>query len=144
MVLNGPFATPGVAYELRAASLTFDATTIQGLRAVGSARVRSGEMIVPVSATATRILGFDAAAGGTVERVTLNGEIGIAGTRLVSDNLLLRSNRINGRLALAFDLSAGRYLAAFQGLVSNYLVDGVGLFDVHTNLDMTSGPGGFG
>ena len=53
--------------------------------------------IVPVSATADRILGFDAVAGGTVERVTLNGEIGVAGTRLVSDNLLLRSNRMNAR-----------------------------------------------
>ena len=51
---------------------------------------------------------------------------------------------MNARLALAFDLSAGRYLAAFQGLVSNYLVNGVGLFDVNTDLDMTSGPGGFG
>ena len=47
----------------------------------------------------------------------------------------------NARLAIAFDLSAGRYLAAFQGLVSNYLVDGVGLFDVNTDLDMTNSAG---
>ena len=66
MVLNGQFATPGVAYELTAASLTFDTTTVEGLRAVGSARVRSEDIIVPVSATATRILGFDAVAGGTI------------------------------------------------------------------------------
>ncbi|HST35793.1 MAG TPA: hypothetical protein VLK25_04095, partial [Allosphingosinicella sp.] len=144
MVLNGPFATPGVTYELRAASLTFDTTTVQGLRAVGSARIRSEDIIVPVSATADRILGFDAVAGGTIERVTMNGEIGVTGARLVSDNLLVRSNRVNARLAIAFDLSEGRYLAAFQGLVSNYLVDGVGLFDVNTNLDMTSNAAGFG
>ena len=144
MILNGPFARPGIAYELRAASLTLDGTTIQGLRAVGSARIRSDDIIIPVSARADRILGFDAVAGGALTGVTMDGEIGVAGARLVSDNLVVRSNRVNARLAIAFDLSAGRYLAALQGLVSNYLVDGVGLFDVNTDLDMTSGPGGFG
>ena len=33
---------------------------------------------------------------------------------------------------------------ALQGRVNNYLVDGVGLFDRHTHLDMTSGAAGFG
>ncbi|HYD37747.1 MAG TPA: translocation/assembly module TamB domain-containing protein, partial [Allosphingosinicella sp.] len=144
MVLNGPFATPGVAYDLRARSLTFDATTIEGLRAVGSARVRGGDIIVPVSARAARILGFEAVAGGPVTNVRMDGDIGITGTRLVSDNLRLRSDRINATVALAFDLSAGRYLAAIQGRVNNYLVDGVGLFDVDTNFDLVNAGGGFG
>ena len=143
-ILDGPFATPGVSYRLSAARLAFGGTTIEGLRAVGSARVRSEDVIIPVSATADRILGFDAVAGGTIANVTMNGELGLAGTRLVSDNLILRSDRIDARLALAFDLSAGRYLAAVQGRVNDYLVNGVGLFDVTTNLDMTQGPGGFG
>ncbi len=144
MVLNGPFATPGVAYQLRAARLSFGGTTIEGLSAAGSARIRAEDIVIPVSARADRILGFDAVAGGTIANVTMNGELGLAGTRLVSDNLILRSDRIDARLALAFDLSAGRYLAAVQGRVNDYLVNGVGLFDVTTNLDMTSGPGGFG
>jgi translocation and assembly module TamB len=144
LLLNGPFATPSVAYELRAASLTFGGATVEGLRAVGSARVRAEDIIVPVAARAARIRGFDAVAGGTIVNVTMNGEIGIAGTRLVSDNLMLRSDRLNARLALAFDLSRGRYLAALQGRVNNYLVNSVGLFDVDTHLDMTQGPAGFG
>ncbi|HYI64454.1 MAG TPA: translocation/assembly module TamB domain-containing protein [Allosphingosinicella sp.] len=144
MILNGPFATPGVAYELRASSLSFGGTTVEGLRAVGSARVRSEDIIVPVSARATRILGFDAVAGGTIVNVTMNGQIGISGARLVSDNLIVRSSRVNARVALAFDLAEGRYLAALQGRVNDYLVNGVGLFDVTTNFDMTRGPAGFG
>jgi translocation and assembly module TamB len=144
LILNGQFATPGVLYELRAASLTLGGTTIEGLRAVGSARVRADDIVVPVSARASRILGFDAVAGGTLANVRMDGEIGVAGTRLVSDNLILRSDRVNARLALAFDLSEGRYLAALQGRVNNYLVNGVGLFDVNSDLHMTSGPNGFG
>jgi translocation and assembly module TamB len=143
MFLNGPFATPGVAYELQARSLTLDATTIDGLRAVGSARVRAEDIIIPVSATARRITGFDAVAGGPIANVRLDGDLGLTGSRLVSDNLRLRSDRIDARLALAFDLAAGRYLAAIQGRVNNYLVDGVGLFDVTTNFDMVNEGRGF-
>ena len=44
-----------------------------------------------------RILGFDAVAGGTIANVSLSGQIGIAGTRLVSDNMLLRSDRVERR-----------------------------------------------
>ncbi|HYN46039.1 MAG TPA: hypothetical protein VES64_05055 [Allosphingosinicella sp.] len=144
LILNGPFATPGVAYRLEAASLAFGGATVEGLRAAGSARVRAEDIVIPVAARAARIRGFDLVAGGTLVNVTMNGEIGVAGTRLVSDNLILRSDRVNARLALAFDLAQGRYLAALQGRVNNYLVAGVGLFDVTTNLDMISGPAGFG
>jgi len=144
MVLNGPFATPGIAYELRAGRLTFGGATIEGLRAVGSARVRAEDIVVPVSARADRILGFDAVAGGALANVRLDGEIGVDGTKLVSDNLMLRSDRVNARVAIAFDLAEGRYLAAIQGRVNNYLVAGVGLFDVTTHLDMTRTSAGFG
>ncbi|MGZ8337493.1 MAG: translocation/assembly module TamB domain-containing protein, partial [Allosphingosinicella sp.] len=144
MILNGDFATPSVAYDLRAARLTFDTTTIEGLHAVGAARVRADDIIVPVSARARRILGFDALAGGPVANVRLDGQLGLAGTRLVSDNLRLRSDRIDATLALAFDFSTGRYLAGIQGRVNNYLVDGVGLIDLTTDLDLVGEAGGFG
>ena len=144
LILNGPFATPGVLYDLRADRLTFGTTTVEGLRAVGSARVRADDIVVPVSARATRILGYEAAAGGPITNVRLDGEIGVTGSRLVSDNLRLRSDRINATVALALDFATGRYLAAIQGRVNNYLVDGVGLFDITTDLDLTSQAGGFG
>lgn len=144
LILNGAFATPSVAYDLRAARLTLDETTIEGLRAVGSARVRADDIIVPVSARANRILGFDAIAGGTITNITMNGDLGVQGARIVSDNLRVRADRIDARLAIAFDLAAGRYLAAVQGRVNNYLVDGVGLFDLNTDLELTNTPAGFG
>jgi translocation and assembly module TamB len=143
-ILNGPFATPRVAYDLRAASLTLAGATLQNLRAVGGATVDAGNIVIPVAAHADRILGFDAVAGGTLTHVTLNGQLGVAGMRLVSDNMMLRADRVNARLALAFDLARGRYLAALQGQVNNYLVDGVGLFDVTTHLDMVQAANGFG
>ncbi|WP_114952836.1 translocation/assembly module TamB domain-containing protein [Sphingosinicella terrae] len=144
LVLNGAFATPSVAYDLQAARLTFDTTTLEGFRARGAARVRAEDIIIPISAQARRIVGFDAVAGGTLTNVRLDGELGLAGTRLVSDNLRIRSDRIDATLALALDFSTGQYLAGLQGRVNNYLVDGVGLFDLNANLDLTSEAGGFG
>ncbi len=144
LVLDGPFARPEMLYNLSATRLTMAGTTLHGLRATGHARVRSDDIVVPVRAWAARIDGLDAVAGGTIANVTLAGEIGITGTRLVSDNMFLRSDRIDARLALAFDLARGRYLAALQGRVDNYLVDGVGLFAVNADLDMTQSPAGFG
>ena len=107
LVLDGPFALPEVLYNLSAARLTMAGTSLQGLQATGRARVRPGDIIVPVRARAARIDGFDAVAGGTITNVTLAGELGVTGTRLVSDNMFLRSDRIDARLALAFDLSRG-------------------------------------
>lgn len=144
MVLDGPFVTPEVLYNLSAVRLTMAGTSVEGLQASGHARVRADDIIVPVRAHATRITGFDAVAGGTIRDVSLAGQLGIAGTRLVSDNMFLLSDRIQARLVLAFDLARGRYLAALQGRVNNYLVDGVGLFDVTTRLDMTQSAAGFG
>lgn len=144
LVLNGPFARPEVLYNLSAAQLTMAGATIERLQASGHAQVRAGDIIVPVRAHAARITGYDAIAGGSLANVTLVGQLGVTGLRLVSDNMLLNSDRIQARLALAFDLAQGRYLAALQGRVNNYLVDGVGLFDVNTRLDMTQNAAGFG
>ncbi len=144
MILDGPFATPAVAYDLRARSLSFGTTVVEGLRAVGRARVRSDDIVIPVSARADRILGFDAVAGGTLANVRLDGELGVTGARIVSDNLRLRSDRIDALLALALDFNTGRYLAALQGRVNQYLVQSVGLFDLNLDVDMTSQAGGFG
>jgi len=144
MVLNGPFAMPEMLYNLSATRLTMAGTTIRGLQARGHARVRAEDIVVPVQARAARIEGFDAVAGGSINNVSLTGQIGVTGLRMVSDNMILRSDRIDARLVLAFDLARGRYLAALQGRVNNYLVDGVGLFDVNANFDMTQSAGGFG
>jgi translocation and assembly module TamB len=144
LVLNGRFATPQALYDLQAEALTFDQTTLEGFRARGRANVRENDIVLPISATARRITGLDPALGGLLTNVALDGTLGITGPRIVSDNLRIRSDRVAGTLALALDFSAGRYLAALQGRVNGYEVDGVGLFDLDTNVEMLSTARGFG
>src|SRR3546814_3565585 len=96
MVLNGPFATPVVAYDLRAAALGFNETVVQGLRARGRARVDADRITIPVSAIIQRITGLNEAVGGLLTNVRVDGTLNIAGSRILSDDLRDRkSTRLN-------------------------------------------------
>ncbi len=144
LVLDGAFAAPEALYDLEADALGFGTTIIEGLRARGRARVRDGDILLPISAQARRVVGLDPSIGGLLTNISVTGDLGISGARIVSDNLRIRSPQINATAAIALDLARGRYLAALQGRVSNYQIDGVGLVDITTDVDITTTPAGFG
>ena len=144
MVLNGAFATPFVAYDLRARSLSFNETRIELLQARGRAKVDSDRISIPVQARARRISGLDPSLGGLLTNISATGTLHISGTRLVSDNLKIRSDRLNATVALAGDFARGQYRAGIQGTVNNYHMEGIGLLDLTTDMDVFSAGGGFG
>ncbi|HYW16162.1 MAG TPA: translocation/assembly module TamB domain-containing protein [Allosphingosinicella sp.] len=144
MVLNGAFKTPFVAYDLRARSLTFNETTIELLQARGRAKVDADRISIPVQARARRISGLDPALGSLLTNVGVNGTINISGTKLVSDNLKVRSDRLNATVVVAADLEKGQYRAGIQGTVNNYHMEGIGLLDLTTKMDVFTAGSGFG
>jgi translocation and assembly module TamB len=144
MVLNGAFKTPVIAYDLRAAALGFNGTVLEGLQARGRARVNTDRMIIPVSARARRITGLSPSFGSLLTNVGVDGNIAISGTRLLSDDLRVRSDRLNATVVLVADLAKGQYQAGIQGRVNNYLLEGIGLLDLTTHMDVVSARGGFG
>src|SRR3546814_500754 len=144
MVLNGPFATPVVAYDLRAAALGFNETVVQGLRARGRARVDADRITIPVSAIIQRITGLNEAVGGLLTNVRVDGTLNIAGSRILSDDLRIRSDRINATAIIVADLAKGEYRAGLQGRVNNYLIAGIGLLDIDSDLNVVSRGEGFG
>lgn len=144
MVLNGAFKTPFVAYDLRARTLSFNRTTIELLQARGRAKVDADRISIPVQARARRISGLDPSLGSLLTNVGLNGTINISGTKLVSDNLKIRSDRLNATIVLAADLAKGQYRAGIQGTVNNYHMEGIGLLDLTTKMDVFTAGSGFG
>ncbi|MGA9582821.1 MAG: translocation/assembly module TamB domain-containing protein [Allosphingosinicella sp.] len=144
MVLNGAFRTPFVAYDLQARTLSFNETTIELLRARGRAKVDTDRISIPIQARARRISGLDPSLGSLLTNVGVNGTINISGTRLVSDNLKIRSDRLNATIVLAADLARGQYRAGIQGTVNNYLIEGIGLLDLTTDMDVFTAGSGFG
>ena len=143
--LDGPFAGPFIDYRLTAAAIGFGRTGVTGLAAAGRARIDADRILLPVDATARAVTGLDAAAGGTLANLRLKGDLAISGGRIVSDNLRLRSDRIDATAIVIADIPRGRYTGALKGRVNSYRIDGIGRFDLVADAKLVSGKaGGFG
>ncbi len=142
IVLDGAFGTPDVAYMVNANRLLVSDIGLQDLRAEGAAQVRADQILVPVDARVRRIVGLDTVAGGTLTNVRLNGDLAIAGTRILSDNIRLRSDRIDAGLIVVADTSTGLYTGAVDGRIDNYRIESVGIFNIETDVDLETVAGG--
>jgi translocation and assembly module TamB len=136
VTLNGELRRPTVDYRLTATTLAFNDTAVQGLDARGVARFDRDHITVPVAARARAITGLDVAAGGTITDVRLDGNLAVDWPRIVSDNLRLRSDRIDARLIVLADVARGLYTGAVDGRVNNYRVNSVGIFNIDTQADV--------
>ncbi|MBO9498096.1 MAG: translocation/assembly module TamB domain-containing protein [Novosphingobium sp.] len=134
--LDGAFATPQVDYNIAAARLGFGTTHIVGLTAQGSSRVDADKALVPVHARARMIEGLDAAANQLLTNVRVDGDLAVKWPRILSDNLKIRSDRIDATAVLVADVSSGLYTGGLNGKVGNYMVAGVGRFDITSKLDL--------
>ena len=135
-LLNGAFAEPTVAYSASATRLAFDETTLEGLTVSGEAQGSADRFLIPVNARAQRVTGINQIAGGLLTNVRLNGDLAIANGRLLSDNMKIRSDRINATALLVGDIEKGFYTGALNGKVDGFQVDSVGLFNVEADVDL--------
>ena len=145
VTLDGPFATPTVDYQLSAAAIAFGATGAEGLTASGKATVDAKHILIPVNARARRITGLNPSVGGLLTNVAVNGDFGYSNGQLLSDNLKLKSDRIDATAIVVADLPKGRYTGALKGRVNNYAIDGIGIVNLDTDAKLVAKPnGGFG
>ncbi|WP_336985650.1 translocation/assembly module TamB domain-containing protein [Altererythrobacter aquiaggeris] len=144
VTLDGPFTKPRAIYDINAARIVMNDMGVENLRARGDVQVDTARLIIPVSATAARITGLDTVAGGTLTNIRLDGDIAIDGTRFLSDNMRMRSDRIDAKLILLADTATGLYTGAIDGKIDNYRVESVGVFNIETDIDLQSeASGGF-
>ena len=144
LVLNGDFRTPAVAYKLNAAALGFNDIVVERLSAEGAATVNADRILIPVNASAARITGLNATAGELLTNVRLNGDIAIDGSRILSDNMRIRSDRLQAEAIILADMSTGLYTGALQGRLNNYRIESVGIFNIETSADLkANNQGGF-
>lgn len=142
LTLDGAMATPTVAYTLNADRLQMNDMGLDRLVATGSARVDADHIKIPVAARAARITGLDTVAGGSLANVRLDGDLAVDMPRILSDNMRIRSDRIDARVILAADTSTGLYTGAIDGRIDDYRVASVGVFDIATNMDLKTVPSG--
>ncbi|MBS0477989.1 MAG: translocation/assembly module TamB [Proteobacteria bacterium] len=145
LTLDGPFVTPTIGYSISAATLSFNDTGVEGLSASGKATVDAQHVLVPVNARARRVTGLNAAAGGLLTNVSAAGDFAYSNGKLLSDNLKIKSDRIDATAIVVADLPGGHYTGAIKGRVNDYTIDGIGIVDLTTDAKLVTVPsGGFG
>ncbi len=145
LTLNGAFAHPVVDYDISAAELGVDKTLIDNLHVTANARIDADHTIhLPVHATASKVVGLPQAAGGLTTNLRVDGDLVITAKQIASDNLSIRSDRLDAILVLALSLDTGRYSAALNGAINRYEVAGLGVVDLVTDARLTpTGKGDF-
>src|SRR5690606_17816212 len=100
------------------------------------------QIVIPVAGRAARIRGLDTVAGGTLVQVRLDGDLAYSNGRILSDNLRLRSPRIDAKAIVIADLNRGFYTGAIDGRINDYRIESVGIFDIDTDADLETAPNG--
>ncbi|WP_425230190.1 translocation/assembly module TamB domain-containing protein [Sphingomonas sp.] len=143
-VLDGAFATARFQYRLDAERFAFDSTGFENAHAAGAGRLSRAPVIMPLQFTAARVTGVGDVAGGILRNLTVTGPLKVTAAAITGDNLLLRSDKLNGRVNLTVDLRNGQYSVVLNGGLTRYLIPGLGLVDVRSTLNAVPGPDGHG
>ncbi|USI73836.1 translocation/assembly module TamB domain-containing protein [Sphingomonas morindae] len=132
--LAGPFRTAAFRYALTAPTLAFDTTGFEAVRAAGEGRLGGRALDLPLRLTARRVTGVGAEAGGILANLAVSGRLRVTPRLVTGEGLSLRSDKLNGRLALFVDLVTGRFGVTLSGGLTRYLIPNLGLVDVLTEL----------
>lgn len=144
VLLDGPFKTAGFDYLLTADRAAFDQTGFEVVQARGRGRFSAPPVKVPVRLTARRVTGVGDVAGGILANLLVDGAVDVTARDVRGQGLGLLSDKLKGKLALYLDLVTGRYDVTVSGGMTRYLIPGIGLVDVTSDLKVVPGPGGRG
>ncbi|MBD8677309.1 translocation/assembly module TamB [Sphingomonas sp. CFBP 13720] len=133
-ILDGAFATARFDYRLRAQRIAFDQTGFDRVVAAGQGRLSPAPVTVPIRLSAAQVTGVGDVAGGILRNLSVTGALRVDAKTLVGNDLIVRSDKLNGRIMLTLDMTTGRYEVGISGALQRYLIPGLGLVDVQTRL----------
>ena len=137
--LDGPFATAEYSYRLTSPHVQFDDTGFDALRAEGRGRFSPWPMRVPIRLQARAITGIGDVAGAMLANPKIEGWLAVTPRLVRGDGLALSSAKWNGRISLLIDLITGRFEVVLSGAMKRYLIPGLGIVDVVTDLKVVPG-----
>jgi len=141
---DGPFDTARFDYLLTAPRMAFDQTGFEDVKAQGTGRLSKAPISVPIKLTARRVTGVGDVAGGILANLRVEGLLALTAKTLTGNDLKVRSDKLNGKLSLVVDLVTGHFDVGLTGGLTSYLIPGLGIVDVKTELKVLPGPGGKG
>jgi translocation and assembly module TamB len=138
--LDGPFGNADYSYRLTSPHVRFDDTGFNDLRAEGRGRLSPWPMRVPIRLSARAITGVGDVAGAMLANPRVEGWLTITPKLVRGEGLSLTSAKWNGKLSLLIDLVTGRFEVLLSGSMQRYLIPGLGIVDVITDLKVVPGP----
>lgn len=141
---NGPFATADFDYELTAPHVAFDTTGFETVRIIGKGQLSKPPIKLPVHMFARQVTGVGDVAGGILRNLRVEGAVDVTAKELKGSNINVTSDKLQGKLTLFVDLLTGRYEVALSSSLRRYLIPGLGIVDVLTELKVVPGSQGRG
>jgi translocation and assembly module TamB len=143
-LLNGAFRRASFAYRITSPRVAFDNTGFEDVRAEGRGRLSRAPVSVPVRFIARRVTGVGDVAGGILANLRVDGVLKVTARQLTGEGLSFTSDKLKGRLSLLVNLVTGRYDVILSGGLARYLIPGLGIVDVLTQLKVVPNPRGRG
>ncbi|HVF36497.1 MAG TPA: translocation/assembly module TamB, partial [Sphingomicrobium sp.] len=140
--LDGPTDSANYSYRLTSPRVAFDNTGFVDVRAEGRGRLSPWPMRVPIVMRSRAVTGVGDVAGGILANLSVQGFLAVTPQLARGDKLALRSDKLNGTMSLLIDLKTGRFDVVLSGGLRRYLIPGLGVVDVQTELKVVPGAGG--
>lgn len=141
--VDGAFDAPRIDYDVAARALKVGGLKLTGLQAEGRSHIDHGMITLPLKVRMASLTGLGDRVDELLTHVGADGDLRLHDGKLDSDNLRLRSDRVDARARLKGDMGAGVYVAAIDGRVDHYHLDPVGTLDLKTSVNLAwSGRGG--
>lgn len=141
---DGPFGTAAYSYALVADHVAFDTTGFDGVRAEGKGNLSPSPVKLPVRLVARRVTGVGDVAGGILGNLKVDGTLLVTAIKVSGEGLRLSSDKLSGKLSVNLDLRTGNYDVALSGKLLRYLIPGIGIVDVSSELKVVPGSAGRG
>lgn len=139
-ILDGPFGRADFTYRATSPRVAFDNTGFEDVRAEGKGRWSRWPVTVPLRFTARHVTGVGDVAGGILGNLRVEGLLKLTPQRLSGEGLSLTSDKLKGTLGLLIDLRTGSYSVVLSGGLTRYLIPGLGIVDVTSELRVVPGP----
>ncbi|CAA9520299.1 MAG: Inner membrane component of TAM transport system [uncultured Sphingosinicella sp.] len=143
-LLNGAFRRADFAYRITTPQVAFDRTGFEDVKAEGRGQWSREPVSVPVVLTARRVTGVGDVAGGILGNLKVSGVLKVTQRELKGEGFAVTSDKLKGKASLFVDLVTGRYDVVLSGGLTRYLIPGLGVVDVLTELKVVPNPGGRG
>ena len=138
--LDGPFDSADYSYRLTSPHVQFDDTGFDQLRAEGRGRLTPWPLRTPIRLQARAITGIGDVAGAMLANPRIEGWLTVTPKLVRGEALKLTSAKWNGKISVLIDLVTGRFEVLLSGAMKRYLIPGLGIVDVITDLKVVPGP----